>query len=143
METLMAAILTVGSIVATKALEKTGEDAGHALFEKTQNFLSSLKKKSPDTLTAIEQASQQPLDYGQAVLDVEAAAKENPEIAQTMESLVTATQAEKLPNLKPILQEITQSLKSRSTTSETFNIEKVLNFAKGDINIQNQNINNF
>ena len=141
METLIAAIVTVGSIVATKTLEKTGEKAGEALFEKTKNFLSLLKKQSPDTVTAIEKAPEQPLDYGQAVLEVKAAARENPEVAQMMESLVTTIQAEKLPNLEPILQEIAQALKSHPATSETFNIEKVVNFAKGNISIDTQTIN--
>lgn len=140
METLMAAIITVGSIVATKALEKTSEEVGEALFEKTKNFLSLLKKQSPNTVIAIEQAPEQPLDYGQAVLEVQAVAKQNPDFAQMMESLVTTIQAERLPNLEPILQEISQALKSHPSISETFNIEKVVNFAKGNISIGTQNI---
>ena len=141
MEPLITATVALGSIVATKALEKTGEKVGEALFEKTNKFLSSLKKKSPDTVTAIEKAPEQPLDYGQVVLEVEAVAKENPEFAQILESLVTTIQAERLPNLEPILQEIAQTLKSHPSTSETFNIEKVVNFAKGNIRIETQTIN--
>jgi hypothetical protein len=34
-----------------------------------------LKQLSPDTVTAIEKAPEQPLDYGQAILEVESVAK--------------------------------------------------------------------
>ena len=141
MEPLTTAAVAIGSVVATKALEKTGEKVGEALFEKTSKFLSSLKKQSPATVTAIEKAPEQPLDYGKAVLEVEAVAKENSEVAQMMEALVTTIQAERLPNLEPILQEIAETLKSHPATSETFNIEKVVNFAKGNISIGTQHIN--
>ena len=64
----------IGSVIATKALEKTGEKVGEALWDKTGKFLVTLKKHAPYTVTAIEQAPEQPLDCGNAVLDVESAA---------------------------------------------------------------------
>lgn len=103
MEPLTTAAIAIGSVVATKALEKTGEKVGEALFDKTSEFLSSLKKQSPDTVTAIEKAPEQPLDYGKAVLEVESAAKVNPEVDRTMQELAAAAKAEPNPKFNEIL----------------------------------------
>jgi len=61
------------------------------------------------------------------VLEVEAAAKQNPEVAQSMEPLVTTVDAQALPNLEPILQEITKALESHQATVENYNIDNVNN----------------
>ncbi len=42
MEPLTTAAISIGSIVATKALEKTGDKVGEALSQKIINFLSLL-----------------------------------------------------------------------------------------------------
>ena len=131
MEPLTTAAVAIGSVVATKALEKTGEKVGEALFEKTSKFLSSLKKQSPDTVTAIEKAPEQPLDYGQAVLEVEAAAKANPQVERAMQELAAAAKAE--PNSKLVEILAMPNLQKMA--------DKIVNFAQRDINIQSQNIN--
>jgi hypothetical protein len=43
--------------------------------------------------------------------------------------------------LDQVLQAINAALQKNAEISRTYNIEKVLNFAEGDINIQNQTIN--
>ncbi len=131
MEPLTTAAVAIGSVVATKALEKTGEKLGEALFEKTSKFLSSLKKQSPDTVTAIEKVPEQPLDYGQAVLEVEAAAKANPQVERAMQELAAAAKAE--PNSKLVEILAMPNLEKMA--------DKIVNFAQRDINIQSQNIN--
>lgn len=68
MEPLTTAAIAVCSVIATKALEKTGENVGQALWDKTRQFLVTLKKHSPQTVVAIEKAPEQPLDYGKALL---------------------------------------------------------------------------
>ncbi|MCC5643689.1 hypothetical protein LC607_12170 [Nostoc sp. CHAB 5824] len=100
---LETAAIAVGTIIATKALEKTGEKVGEALWDKTGNFLVTLKKQSPHTVAAIEKAPEQPLDYGKAVLEVESAAKANPEVAQAAQELAAAAKAEPNPKLAEIL----------------------------------------
>ncbi|MGJ5634824.1 hypothetical protein [Nostoc sp. CALU 1950] len=100
---LETAAIAVGTIIATKALEKTGEKVGEALWDKTGKFLVTLKKQSPQTVVAIEKAPEQPLDYGKAVLEVESAAKANPEVAQVVKELVEAAKAEPNPKLAEIL----------------------------------------
>ncbi|MFN6570072.1 hypothetical protein [Dendronalium sp. ChiSLP03b] len=103
MEPLTTAAIAVGSILATKALEKTGEQIGETLWNKTGQFLVTLKKQSPHTVTAIEQAPEQPLDYGKAVVEVESAAKANPEVAEAAQELAQAAKAEPNPKLAEIL----------------------------------------
>lgn len=100
---LETAAIAVGTIIATKAIEKTGEKVGEALWDKTGKFLVTLKKQSPHTVAAIEKAPEQPLDYGKAVLEVESAAKANPEVAQAAQELAEAAKAEPNPKLAEIL----------------------------------------
>ncbi|MEH2260505.1 MAG: hypothetical protein V7K60_30885 [Nostoc sp.] len=100
---LETAAIAVGTIIATKALEKTTEKVTETLLDKTGKFLVTLKKQSPHTVVAIEKAPEQPLDYGKAVLEVESAAKANPEVAQAMQELAAAAKAEPNPKLAEIL----------------------------------------
>ncbi|MBD2245226.1 hypothetical protein [Nostoc sp. FACHB-888] len=103
MEPLTAGAIAIGTVIATKALEKTGEKVGEALWDKTAQFLVTLKKHSPDTVVAIEKAPSQPLDYGKAVLEVESVAQINPEVNQAMQELAAAAKAEPNPKFNEIL----------------------------------------
>ncbi|OCQ99944.1 hypothetical protein BCD64_02365 [Nostoc sp. MBR 210] len=103
MEPLTTAAIALGSVVATKALERTGEMVGETLWNKTGELLVKLRKHSPNVVAAIEKAPTTPLDYGNAVIEVEAAAKANPEIAQAVQEVVTAAQAETNPKFVEIL----------------------------------------
>ncbi|MFN6558280.1 MAG: hypothetical protein RMY28_000535 [Nostoc sp. ChiSLP01] len=143
MEPLTTVAIAVGTIIATKALEKTTEKVTENLLDKTGKFLVTLKKHSPQTVVAIEKAPDQPLDYGKAVLEVESAAKANPEVAKAVEELAQAAKAEPLPNLAEVLQNIAEGLKSQSPANQIRieTIEKIVNFAQRDINVETQNIN--
>lgn len=131
MEPLSTAAIAIGSVVATKALEKTGEKVGEALCEKAGKFLVTLKKHAPYTVTAIEKAPEQPLDYGKAVVEVETAAQANPEVNQAMEDLAVAASSEQNPKIAEIIN--MPNLQKMA--------DKIVNFAQRDINIQEQNIN--
>jgi Flp pilus assembly CpaE family ATPase len=133
MEPLTSAAIAIGTIIATKALEKTGEKVGEALWDKTDKFIVTLKKQSPHTLAAIEKAPEQALDYGKAVLEVESVAKANPEVAQAMQDLASLTENNPPSNLAQILKEIKASVeKSQQSYPSTFiqNIEKAINAAQ-------------
>jgi hypothetical protein len=119
MEPLTTAAIAIGSVVATKALEKTGEKVGEILWQQTGNFLNSLRNESPDTVTAIEKAPEQPLDYGKAVLETEAAAKANPEVAQRMQELVAMVETE------PLLKDLVNSIKSQTQQTTVINSQKL------------------
>ncbi|KAB8334883.1 hypothetical protein [Brasilonema bromeliae] len=133
MEPFTAGAIAVGTIVATKALEKTTEKGTEILLDKAGKFLVTLKKHSPHTVIALEKAPQKPLDYGKAVLEVESAAKANREVAQAVQELATAAQANRPSNLVEILREIKASVeKSQQSYPSTFiqNIEKAINAAQ-------------
>ncbi|MEH2458202.1 hypothetical protein [Nostoc sp.] len=100
---LETAAIAIGSVIATKALEKTTEKVTETLLDKTGKFLVTLKKQSPHTVAAIEKVPEQPLDYGKAVLEVELAAKANPEVAQAVQELAAAAKTEPNPKFAEIL----------------------------------------
>ena len=103
MEPLTTGAIAVATLLATKALEKIGENIGDTLSHKTQQFLELLKQRLPGTFAAIEQAPEQPLNYGQAVLEIETAAKTDPNISQVIQELVAAAKAEQNPKIADIL----------------------------------------
>ena len=103
MEPLTTGGIAVATVLATKALEKVGENIGDTLSHKTQQFLELLKQRLPGTFAAIEQAPEQPLNYGQAVLEIETAAKTDPNISQVIQELVAAAKAEQNPKIADIL----------------------------------------
>jgi hypothetical protein len=103
MEPLTTGAIAVATVLATKALEKIGENIGDTLSHKTQQFLELLKQRLPGTFAAIEQAPEQPLNYGQAVLEIETAAKTDTNISEAIQELVAAAKAAKNPKIADIL----------------------------------------
>ncbi|MBO1350372.1 MAG: hypothetical protein EBE86_024705 [Hormoscilla sp. GUM202] len=120
MDPLIAATVALGTVVGTKVLEKTGEKVGDAVWDKGAQFLDSLKLVSPDTVRAIEQAPEQPLNYGKAVLEIESVAKANSEIARRMEELAAAGKANHHPKFDEVIEEIEAALNSQRSQVETF-----------------------
>ena len=93
----------IATLVLTKALEKAGETLGEKVMEKGGKLMQLLKRKSPDTASAIEVAAQhpelveqQPEDYGEAVLveKVESAANSDSEIAPAVQALADAVKSQ-------------------------------------------------
>jgi altronate dehydratase len=103
MEPLTTGAIAVATVLATKALEKIGENIGDTLSHQTQQFLELLKQRLPGTFAAIEQAPEQPLNYGQAVLEIETAAKTDTNIRQAIQELVAAAKAAQNPKIADIL----------------------------------------
>lgn len=104
-------VMALAAVIGTKTLENITQ----VVWDKSAKLLESLKQESPDTARAIEQAPEQPLDYGQAVLEMQEAA-ENPDVAQRMQELATAAEADPNPKLAEILQEIAEELKSQKSS---------------------------
>jgi phage tail tape-measure protein len=131
MEPLTTAAIAIGAVVGKKALEKTGEKIGEALSNKISQFLTALKKQSPQTASAIEKVTEQPLDYIQAELEVESAAKANLQVNQAMQELAVAAKDEPNPKFVGII----------STPNLQKLADKIVNYAaRGDINVETQNI---
>jgi hypothetical protein len=125
MDPLTSAVITVSSIIVTKALEKTGEKVGENVWEKMGKFLTFLKQVSPQTVTAIEKAPEEPLDYGKAILEVESVVKTSPELSQIMSELVKAIEAE--PSFKEL---VNNTVKSQSQQASVINNQKLADSIK-------------
>lgn len=132
MEPLTAGAIAIGTVIATKAVEKTGEKVGETLWNKTGEFLVTLKKHSPNTVVAIEKAPSQPLDYRKAVLEVESAAKAHPEVNQAVQELVAAAKAD--PKVASKVQELETNINSHpaSVINNTKLAEEIKNVFQGN-----------
>jgi hypothetical protein len=116
MEPLSLTAAAIATLVLTKALEKTGEKLGEKVMEKGGKLMQQLKHKSPNTEKAIALAPEAPLDYGQAVLEVESVAKSSPELLQALQELVEAAKADPHPQFAQALLEVADTLKSPQPT---------------------------
>jgi hypothetical protein len=145
MEPLTLAAIAVATTVITKALEKTGEKLGEKVFNQTEQFVASLKHKSPQTITAIEKIPEAPLDYSRAVLEIEALAKADPEIAEELKTLVKVATEDPNAKLIEAIQEIETALKSQTQESNTKKLSKLAEkigvvVYNGTVSIENLNL---
>jgi hypothetical protein len=123
----------IATLFLTKAIEKTGEIFGEkVLVEKGGQLMQLLKRKSPDTASAIELVAQhpelveqQPEDYGEAVLveKVESAAKSDSEIAVAVQALADAvkSQPQTSQNITNIAEKIYGNIQGGSIENLTQN----------------------
>ena len=127
MEPILAAALALGTVIGTKALEKTGEKIGEVCIDKTKQFLTNLKTESPTTVTAIESAPEQPLNYGQIIPAIQAAAEKRPELMVQIQELAELGKQES--QIKPHIETAVNHL-SQSNPSMIVNNSKLANEIK-------------
>ncbi|MEG3900295.1 MULTISPECIES: hypothetical protein [unclassified Microcoleus] len=139
------AIATLVLIKATEtATEKATEKLGKLVVEKGDKLLSLLKIHSQSTATAIALSQQKPLDYNQAVLELETAKKKYPEVAKAVEEVNTEVNAS--PETAEKVQSAINYLNSQPSNSQNFinTIEKSVNLVQGtgsSINISGNQYN--
>jgi hypothetical protein len=109
--TLESFLIAVASVLWTKAQEKIGENIGDVLWTAPGKLIELLrqKNKSPLLTSAVEGNEPQRLDYGQAVLELKAAADADPEIAQAVvevEAAVNNNQSEAAKEIKKLVEQI-------------------------------------
>jgi hypothetical protein len=139
--TLTAVVTAIATTLWTKAQEKIGENIGEVLWTAPGKLIELLrqKNKSPLLTSAVEGNESQRLDYGQAVLELKAAADADPEIAQAVVEVETAAKAE--PKLTQKIQEIENTLKSQQPSIQNLTqlAEKIGVVNQGQINNQTNN----
>jgi len=90
--------VTVATLIATKAFEKSGEKVTETIWGLVGKFLTAIRKKDSTTAIAIENAAQtSPLSEQQTkdlTTKVEALAENDPEIQQAAKAIQTAVQAQ-------------------------------------------------
>ncbi|MCL1464650.1 hypothetical protein [Argonema galeatum] len=137
--TILTAIATV---LATKAIEKTGENLGDAVTGRVRQFWSLLKHESPDTAIAIELAPEQPLDYDRVMWEVQSISDRNDELKQILTELAAAAQADPNPTLAQYRQAVADTLQSQQPTVQNLAklAEKINNLNQAQtINITQHN----
>jgi hypothetical protein len=143
MDPLTVAATAVAATVMTKAFEKTGEKLGEKVFDQSEKFLTSLRRKSPETASAIQKMPQEPLDFGQAVLEVDALAKTDTELAAAIQGLAATAEQDPNPRLAEMVQIIISTLRSQQPTVQNMGklAEKIgLVVQGGSVSIQNLNV---
>ena len=140
MDPLTVAATAIAATVMTKALEKTGEKLGEKVFVQSEKFLDSLRLLSPSTASAIQKAPKEPLDYGLAVMEIEALAKTDTELADIIQILAEVVEEDSNPKLTEIVQEIVSAINFQQPTTQNVGklAEKIgLVVQGGTVSIQN------
>jgi hypothetical protein len=133
MEPLTAA--TIGTLILTKAFEKSGEKLGEKVLAEGGKLLALLKRKAPDTATAIETVAQQPIlaeqqpaTYSPTALTqrMEAAAAADPEVKLALQAVADAANAQPsmVQNLTKLAEKIGINIQggTNSISGNTFNL---------------------
>ena len=107
-----AVATTITTIFFTKAIEKTGENLGDNLGEflsnKTKNLIGKLNSKSEKVKGLLEAEEQQPLQIGEAILEVKQIADREPEIAEAILEVETAAKDEQNPKFQDEINQVKQ-----------------------------------
>ena len=77
----------IATLVITKAFEKTGEVLGEKALEQGGKLVQLLQKRFPKASTALARVEEKQEDWGEAVLEVEAAAKKDEEVKATVDAI--------------------------------------------------------
>ncbi|MBO0348001.1 hypothetical protein J0895_02545 [Phormidium pseudopriestleyi FRX01] len=134
-------IISIIVWVGTKITEGTLGNVGEKLFDAGNNLWERVKVTSPEVAGAIEGSKQQPLDYGQAVLELESAVNQDPELRQAVQEVATTAQAD--PQLAEEIKKIREALKSEQPTIQNLAklAEKIGVVNQGSMNNPTFNVN--
>ncbi|MCA1990655.1 MAG: hypothetical protein LDL41_01205 [Coleofasciculus sp. S288] len=118
----------IATLIVTKAFEKTGERLGEKVLEKAGKLMTLLKARFPKADAEIVRVEQQPLDAGEAQLDldtvvageIEAAAKKDPEVAKAVNELAEEAKADPNAKLTQTIQSMENKVNSQSPTVQNF-----------------------
>ena len=104
--TLTTVATAIATIFFTQVLEKSGENLGQVLSDKTQNLVAKLRGKSDKIAGLSKGNQQQPLDYGKAILELKELAEQNSELAKAIKEVEAEANQESNPQFKQKLQEV-------------------------------------
>jgi hypothetical protein len=118
--TLTAVATAIATVLLTKSLEKVGENIGGVAWEQSGKLVEQLhnKNKLPLLTTNLNEQAQ-PLDCGEAVLELKALADKDSEIAQAVIDVEAAASKEQPETVKKI-QELAENIKSQPSVVNQF-----------------------
>ncbi|MEH1869519.1 MAG: hypothetical protein V7K69_31605 [Nostoc sp.] len=131
------AIATIVSTLLTKSLEKTGEKIGDATWTLSSKLIDKLRQKhqAPLLTSAVEGNEPQRLDYSQAVLELKAAAEQDPEIAQAVvevEAAVNNDESESAKEIKKLVKLLEQINSHPSVVNNAKLADEIKNLFQGN-----------
>jgi hypothetical protein len=109
MEPLSSAAIGIATIILTKTFEKTGQNLGDVLSNRVGQLIKLVRGKNLQKTIAIDEANQ-PANYSEAVLELEAAEKIDPELAEATGALKNAIESD--PDLLKKVQSTANAVKS-------------------------------
>lgn len=92
MEPLTSGAIAIATLILNKAFEKSGEKLGETVSQQIGKLGQLIQRRPLPKTQAIEQADQ-PVNFGQAVLEIETVAETDTELAQTMNELADLIKA--------------------------------------------------
>ncbi|MBD2251878.1 hypothetical protein [Nostoc parmelioides] len=123
-------LIAVATVFWTKAQEKIGENIGDALWNAPDKLIELLRRKNQaPSLTSNEP---QPLDYGQAVLELKQAAQD-PEIAQAVVDVEAAVNNDTSEAAKEIKNKAAEIQSQPSVINNFAKLAENLTVKKGGI----------
>jgi hypothetical protein len=150
--TLMAVINTIAAIssnpLVSKPLEKIGdklyENIGDVIWTQVGKLITKLREKKlvPRLIEAVEANEPQPLDYGQAVLELTEAAKKDPEIAQAVLDVEAAVNNDQSETAKKILAKAEEIKNQPSVINNFAQLAEEIKAEKGSMVAQQITIGN-
>ncbi|MBE9159819.1 hypothetical protein IQ265_23720 [Nodosilinea sp. LEGE 06152] len=111
-------IVAISIMMLQKVFEKTGEMLGEKVMEQSAKLLSSLRQKSPETVSDIESYPDKAPNYGRAVLAIEALANSDPEVAEAVRDLAVAAVEDPDAKLYEPLKELVSNLSYQEQTDQ-------------------------
>ncbi len=112
MEPVPLSTAAIATLVLTKAFEKTSKILGEDVVKEGDKLAQLLRYKFPSTASAIELAQEQPLNYGQALLEkVQVATKLDSEIAEAQKKVEAVAKID--PNFAKAVQSVAEALTSQ------------------------------
>jgi hypothetical protein len=80
-------LIAVAGIVATGALSKIGENITDKAVLKSRQLFATIERKLPETASALAKVEQQPVDYGQAYLEIREVVQKDIELSQLLQEM--------------------------------------------------------
>lgn len=105
----------------TKYMEKAGEGLGEKTAEQVGKLWQLIQRKPEDITPVLKSAETEfPVDFGQAILELEAAANQDTEINQAVIDVAKVAKEENLEDVKKIEAGV-KEIKSQGVTAEKIN----------------------
>lgn len=139
---LTSAATAIATIFFTKTIEKPGEDLGEFLSDKAKALIGKLSSRSTKVKNFLEAGSQQPLDIGEAILEIKALAEREPDTAKAILELEAAAKDEPNAQFQSEIERVKQeavNLEGQQPTIQNMSklADKIASVNQGYINTQN------